>query len=72
MTSDALPRIRGHWLTAEQLAAELQISPRHLIRLREAGLPCVQLGAVVRFNADEVEAYLREHRRLAAEGGSRQ
>jgi excisionase family DNA binding protein len=71
MTSEAPPRTRGHWLTAEQLAAELQISPRHLARLREAGLPCVQLGTAVRFNAEEVEAYLRDHRRLAAEGGCR-
>jgi len=48
------------------LAAHLQISTRHLINLRKAGLPFIQLGASVRYDLAEVEAYLRTNRRLSS------
>lgn len=68
MTTTEPPGTSPQWLTAQQLAAELQISVRHLIRLRDAGLPCVQLGTAIRYNAAEVEAYLRDQRHLPSHG----
>jgi hypothetical protein len=54
------------WITEEQLAAHLQISTRHLINLRKAGLPFIQLGASVRYDLAEVEAFVRSRRRLSS------
>ena len=68
MTSDATPRTGDPWLTGPQMAKHLQISLRHLIRLRESGLPHVKLGTAIRYKAAEVEQYLRDHRRLPSYG----
>lgn len=54
------------WLTERELAAHLRLSVRHLINLRKAGLPFVQLGASVRYDLAEVDAYLRGNRRLSS------
>lgn len=54
------------WLTEKELAALLHISTRHLINLRKAGLPYIQLGSVVRYDPAEVEAYLKTNRRLSS------
>jgi hypothetical protein len=54
------------WLTERELAAQLRLSVRHLINLRKAGLPFVQLGASVRYDLAEVDAYLRGNRRLSS------
>jgi hypothetical protein len=54
------------WLTEKQLAEHLQISPRHLINLRKAGLPFAQLGSSVRYDLAEVEAFIRGKRRLSS------
>ena len=54
------------WLTEQQLAEHLQVSVRHLINLRKAGLPFIQLGSTVRYDLKEVEAYLRTNRRLSS------
>ena len=54
------------WITEAQLAEHLQVSVRHLINLRKAGLPHVQLGVTVRYDLAEVEAYMRTNRRLSS------
>ena len=66
MTSDATPRTGDPWLTGPQMAKHLQISLRHLIRLRESGLPHVKLGTAIRYNVAEVEQYLSDRRNLPA------
>jgi hypothetical protein len=54
------------WLTEKELAFRLHISPRHLINLRAAGLPYIQLGVSVRYDFDEVMKYLKTNRRLSS------
>jgi hypothetical protein len=54
------------WLTEKQLADHLQVSTRHLINLRKAGLPFIQLGSSVRYDLEEVEQFVRNKRRLAS------
>jgi len=54
------------WLTEKQLAEHLQISTRHLINLRKAGLPFIQLGSTVRYDLEEVEQFVRGKRRLSS------
>lgn len=58
------PHPQRRWLTEKELAALLNISTRHLINLRRAGLPYVQLGSVVRYEPAEVSAYLKANRRV--------
>ena len=62
--ADSIPTTAA-WFTEQQLAERLQVSTRHLINLRKAGLPYIQLGASVRYDPAEVEAYLRTNRRLS-------
>ena len=62
--TDSIP-VTAAWLTEQQLAERLQVSTRHLINLRKAGLPFIQLGSAVRYNPAEVEAYLHTNRRLS-------
>ena len=52
-------------VTEQQLADRLQVSTRHLINLRKAGLPYLQLGSAIRYDLAEVDAYLRTNRRLS-------
>lgn len=59
------------WLTEKELAARLNISTRHLINLRQAGLPCMRLGTAVRYEWVEVMTYLRANRRLPSRGQCR-
>ena len=70
MTTDAAPgNLSGQssgLLTEKQLADRLHISIRHLANLRKAGLPYFQLGASLRYDVAEVEAYLRSNRRLSS------
>lgn len=54
------------WITEQQLAQHLQVSTRHLINLRKAGLPFIQLGSSVRYDLAEVEAFIRGKRRLSS------
>jgi hypothetical protein len=54
------------WITEQQLSERLQVSTRHLINLRKCGLPFIQLGSSVRYDIEEVEAYLRSNRRLSS------
>jgi hypothetical protein len=60
------PTPTAPWLTEQQLAEHLQISPRHLINLRKAGLPFIQLGSSVRYDLSEVEQFVRSKRRLSS------
>jgi len=65
------PQPQRRWLTEKELAALLNISTRHLINLRRAGLPYVQLGSVVRYDPVEVGAYLKANRRVPSHGAHR-
>jgi predicted DNA-binding transcriptional regulator AlpA len=56
----------SRWLTEKEMAEHLQLSTRHLINLRKAGLPYIQLGSSVRYDLAEVEAYVRGNRRLSS------
>jgi predicted DNA-binding transcriptional regulator AlpA len=60
------PTPTAPWLTEQQLAEHLQISTRHLINLRKAGLPFIQLGSSVRYDLSEVEQFIRSKRRLSS------
>jgi hypothetical protein len=66
MSDTATPSKTGGWLTEQQAADHLQISIRHMANLRKAGMPFVQLGASVRYDLAEVEAYVRGNRRLSS------
>ena len=51
------------YLTAAQLADRLQLFKPTVYRLARAGtIPCVRVGRSIRFDADEVELWLRRHR----------
>ena len=62
----AIVRAEPAWITEQQLAEHLQVSTRHLINLRKAGLPFIQLGSTVRYDLAEVEAFIRSRRRLSS------
>ena len=46
------------------VARYLGCTPRHVQNLVSCGLPHIRLGRLVRFDREEVAAYLNEHRRL--------
>lgn len=53
-------------LTVEQVADRYQVSVWTIYKLAKDGkLPSVRFGGQLRFYADEVDAYLREHRGTA-------
>jgi hypothetical protein len=54
------------WLSERQLADHLQVSVRHLHNLRQAGLPHILLGSTIRYDLAEVEAFIRNKRRLCS------
>lgn len=60
------PQQPSKWMTEQELADHLQLSTRHLINLRKAGLPYIQLGSSVRYDLVEVEAYVRGKRHLSS------
>ena len=45
-------------LSTSQLAEHLGCSKRHVCRLRDRGLPCIRVGALVRFDPEEVRRWL--------------
>lgn len=54
----------GALLTEHQLAEQWNTTTRHLRRLRvEGGLPFVKLGRLVRFDPDDVAAWVVAHKR---------
>jgi excisionase family DNA binding protein len=57
------PIVRPPLLTIEEVAARLAISKTGVYRLvARRALPCYRLVGVLRFDADEVEAYLKANR----------
>lgn len=66
MKNAELPSTLPKYLTEPQLAELWQCSTRHLINLRKAGLPFLQIGASVRYDLAEVTEYLRVNRRFSA------
>jgi excisionase family DNA binding protein len=57
---------RGELLTEQQLADQWNTTPRHIRRLRvEGGLPFVKLGRLVRFDPDDIAAWVASHKRAS-------
>ena len=57
---DTLPRL----LDIEGLAKHLGVTHRHIRRLiAERRIPYVKVGRLIRFDADEITAWLNENRR---------
>lgn len=52
--------------TTEDVAQFFRCTVRHVQNLQKAGLPFFNLGRLVRFDAEEVRSFLREHRQLSA------
>ena len=52
--------------TVDQVASYLACTVRHVHNLLRAGLPHLYLGRLLRFDPQEVRAYLLKHRRIAA------
>lgn len=50
--------------TVDQVATYLRCTVRHVHNLLRTGLPHLYLGRLLRFDADEVRAYLLKHRRV--------
>ena len=61
MENTTTPETKRLW-TANETAAYLQVCRRHLENLRD--LPRFYLGGAVRFDPDEVMAYMKANRRL--------
>jgi hypothetical protein len=52
----------GRLLSEQELAKLLNISVRHLMNLRKAGLPHLQLGVAIRYDLQEVWGHIRDRR----------
>ena len=62
---------RKKWLTTDEVMEILQCSRRHVQHLRDSGrLPYRQNGRVIRYDIDEVEAYLNRGK-VNANGGQK-
>lgn len=54
---------RQDLLTTKQVAAKLNIHPKLVLRyVRNLSLPCYRFGKEFRYDADEVEAWIEQHR----------
>jgi hypothetical protein len=51
---------REEWLTKQQLAAHLQVTPRWIESQQQLGLPHLHMLGINRYRVGEVEAWLRE------------
>lgn len=51
---------RESWVTKQQLAIHLSVSPRWIVQQQALGLPHMQMGGINRYIVSEVEAWLRE------------
>lgn len=49
------------YLTEEEIAEQLQVSRTLLWALRKEGFPHYRLGRVVRYQADDVHEWLKNH-----------
>jgi hypothetical protein len=54
------PDGREKWVTKQQLAAHLQVTPRWIESQQQRGLPHIHMLGVNRYVLSEVEAWLRE------------
>jgi hypothetical protein len=54
------PAVSEPWLTKEQLAERLNVSPRWIDYRRCEGMPCEKWGGIVRFRLSDVERWLKE------------
>jgi excisionase family DNA binding protein len=62
----ARPPARGRLLDVKAVAEELNTSIRHIRRLvHERRIPVVRVGRLIRFDRDDIEAWLDEHRTSA-------
>lgn len=52
--------------TTEEVADFLRVSIKTVFNLRKTGLPYLQLGGAVRFDPQEVRAYLLKNRHLTS------
>jgi excisionase family DNA binding protein len=53
-------------LTTQEVADFLRVSIKTVFNLRKTGLPYLQLGGAVRFDSQEVRAYLLKNRHLSS------
>ncbi|HLI31139.1 MAG TPA: hypothetical protein VKU89_00155 [Solirubrobacteraceae bacterium] len=60
MTDPAVEPACERWVTKEQLADHLGVSPRWIERRHCAGLPDLRLGGLNRYKVSAVEARLRQ------------
>jgi len=60
------------WLTLEEAAKHLKIGKSTIYRLaREGDLPAHRMGRVWRFDAEELDAWVKKHHTAAKRSGSR-
>jgi hypothetical protein len=54
--------VEGHetWVTKQQLALHLSVTPRWIVQQQALGLPHMHMGGINRYVVSEVEAWLRE------------
>ena len=51
---------REQWVTKQQLAIHLSVTPRWIVQQQALGLPHMHMGGINRYILSEVEAWLRE------------
>jgi hypothetical protein len=51
---------RESWVTKQQLAIHLSVTPRWIVQQQALGLPHMHMGGINRYIVSEVEAWLRE------------
>jgi hypothetical protein len=56
----AAAKEREQWVTKQQLAIHLSVTPRWIVQQQALGLPHMHMGGVNRYIVSEVEAWLRE------------
>jgi len=64
--SASTPSTSSPLFTEKEMTTFLRISQRHLSNLRLKGLPHIRLGASIRYDMNEVQAYLKTNRRLSS------
>ena len=52
---------REKWVTKQQLAVHLSVTPRWIVSQQALGLPHIHMRGMNRYIVSEVEAWLREH-----------
>jgi|GEM_PF-2888447 len=52
---------REKWVTKQQLALHLSVTPRWIVAQQALGLPHMHMRGINRYRVSEVEAWLREH-----------